>query len=80
MSHSRCVEVFSVLFGGCVVIPVAVGLTVLIVKLRKTQRISRLACWVWLVLIWSPVLLATVSEAWWMLVEEPRRIDAGQPI
>lgn len=73
-------EVFVILFGACVVIPVALGLTIFLVSRYVANRLSRKMLTVVLLIIWVPIMFATASELWWMFVEEPRRIAAGEPI
>lgn len=73
-------ETFAIIFGICIVIPVAAGLTMFLLSRYTGNRLSRKVFTILLLVIWVPVLFATASELWWMLVEEPRRISAGEPI
>jgi len=71
-------ETFAILLGACCVVPIAIVLTIWLVSIRKRLQGKRLA--ILLAIIWVPVVLATISELWWMFVEEPRRIAAGEPV
>jgi hypothetical protein len=73
-------EVLTILFGGCCAIPIAILLTILFLFAYDDKRVSKRTLLLVLGMMWGAIALATASELWWMYVEEPQRIEAGETI
>ncbi|MBS1722959.1 MAG: hypothetical protein JSS66_08410 [Armatimonadetes bacterium] len=66
--------------GVFCIIPAAIGVTFAVQRAYKDEKLPRWVFALILVVVWSPILLASASELWWMTVEEPRRLAAGEPL
>lgn len=68
------------LLGGCCAIPIAILLTIVFLFAYDDKRVSKRTLLLVLGIIWGAIALATASELWWIYVEEPQKIEAGQHI
>ena len=73
-------ELLLQLLGCCIAVPILAGLTVLIVRLRKRDKLSASVAWFLLILMWGLFLLPVTSQLYWIFVEEPARIRTGSQI
>lgn len=73
-------ELLLQLIGGCIAVPILVGLTVLIVRLRKRSKVSAAVAWMLIILLWGLFLLPVSTQLYWIFVEEPARARDGLPI
>ncbi len=68
------------LLGLCCLLPAAGLATWGLTVARRGNKIPKGLFWAALAVIWIPIGLAAFAEAWWLFVEEPRRIEQGLPI
>ena len=70
----------SLFCGTCFIIPLAIFATLRLARATQTGTRSKLSFWLWMALIWVPIVLAASSELHWMLIGEREAIARGEGI